>query len=497
MTLLRVAVVGVALYLIIYRVGSGIGLGGDGWLKVPIQSHTVHHRAAGPCALGHELQVHVVKDKRFARRLRVGNDLGLFLADGKVFCHSGKRIVAVVLRCDGHSGGAHVHIAAVFHRILIGRDFRRAIGLSQRDNRLLCGTVVDKSILIQRNGGIHRFFGNRRRHALGGFAGVIVCFLNAVPDGILPRVDTLRQIGGVGAVLAQGILHRHTCGVSYRSGGNQVPLSAVVGQARAHRLCRNLRNRLADGRGGGGRIGNVVVLVVARAAGEVRACAVNRYLLVRAGVGVLEAARQLDLDVVRAYQVAVLQCGGNRGFCCAVIVLVLHPHDGGDGLLAGVKRPGRGGVLVVGHAGRRVRARFGGLHRRLSNTDDGDLSAVLAYLRDGDTVNLYDLPGDKAVARAAEGAQRKLASVNDRTGLVGDRQGLLGPQGNFEGDLHPPNIIVAARFIRNDHLCRVILGAHIPVIDILHLVLGIQQDGLMVHILDCDRRPLIPTVIQV
>ena len=65
----------------------------------------------------------------------------------------------------------------------------------------------------------------------------------------------------------------------------------------------------------------MVVLVVARAAGEVRACAVNRYLLVRAGVGVLEAARQLDLDVVRAYQVAVLQCGGNRGFCCAVIVL--------------------------------------------------------------------------------------------------------------------------------------------------------------------------------
>ena len=121
----------------------------------------------------------------------------------------------------------------------------------------------------------------------------------------------------------------------------------------------------------------------------------------------------------------------------------------------------------------------------------------MAYLRDGDTVNLYDLPGDKAVARAAGGTQRKLASVNDRTGLVGDRQGLLGPQGDFEGDLHPPNVIVAARFIRNDHLCRVILGAHIPVIDILHLILGIQQDGLMVHILDCDRGPLIPTVIQV
>ena len=80
-----IAVVGVALYLIIHRVSSGIGLSGDAWLKVPIRPHTVNHRPAGPGARSHKLLGSGTEDKRVARRLRAGDDLGLLLPDGKAF----------------------------------------------------------------------------------------------------------------------------------------------------------------------------------------------------------------------------------------------------------------------------------------------------------------------------------------------------------------------------------------------------------------------------
>ena len=93
----------------------------------------------------------------------------------------------------------------------------------------------------------------------------------------------------------------------------------------------------------------------------------------------------------------------DRGGIIAVIVLILRRHGGGDGLLAGGKRPGCGGVLVVGHTGVRVRAGLGGFHRGLAIADDSDMSA-LVHRRHVRTINLYNLPGDKAVARTAGGA---------------------------------------------------------------------------------------------
>ena len=67
----------------------------------------------------------------------------------------------------------------------------------------------------------------------------------------------------------------------------------------------------------------------------------------------------------------------------------------------------------------------------------------------------------------------------------------------MEGDLNVREVIVPARFIGNDHLCRMIRSAYVPVVHILELVLGFRQDGFQLPVLDCDLGLLIPTVIQV
>ena len=63
----------------------------------------------------------------------------------------------------------------------------------------------------------------------------------------------------------------------------------------------------------------------------------------------------------------------------------------------------------------------------------------------------------------------------------------------MELDLDPFDVIVAAGLIGDDHLRR----AHIAVVLIFDLVLRIQQDGFVVHILDRDLGLLIPVVVQV
>ena len=350
--------------------------------------------------------------------------------------------------------------------------------------------------LIQRNDRDYRLFGNRRLHALGSLAGVIGRLLDAVPDGILTCVGAFREIGGVEAVLAQGVFHRHTGGVNHRPSGNQHLLSAVVGQCCGSRRGCNLRDRLVDGRlDGGAGVGNVVVFEII--AGDLRARYIYGHRFIHPGIFIIKGAGQtFNLDDIPG-QNTLLHNSVDRGGIIAVIVLILRRHSGGDGLLTRSKRPGRGGVRIVGLASLGVRAGFGGFHRGFSIANDGDLSAVWAHRCHGRAVNRYDLPGDKAVTRTSKRFQSKTIPVGDGIGLFGDRQGRLLPEGNFKGDLNRCNVIVAARFIGNDCFCRITLGAHVPIVDIRHLVLGVRQNGRGVHarILDRDRRLLILVIV--
>ena len=219
----------------------------------------------------------------------------------KLFCNRGifKGVVAVELGGGNHGGLAHIDIAAVPYRILIGRDHRCAVSFLQRDNRLLGVAVVDigvsavrlhcQAVAAQLNCGIHRLFGNRRRHALGSLAGVIGCLLNAVPDGVSARVGALREVGGVGAVLAQSVFHIYTSYVYHRPGGNQVLLIAVVGRCCGNRRGCDLNNRLADGRlDGGAGVGNGVVLGIL--AGNCRARYIYSHIFIHTGVFIVEGA---------------------------------------------------------------------------------------------------------------------------------------------------------------------------------------------------------------
>ena len=47
--------------------------------------------------------------------------------------------------------------------------------------------------------------------------------------------------------------------------------------------------------------------------------------------------------------------------------------------------------------------------------------------------------------------------VGDGIGLLDNGQGLLGPMGDLELNFNLCNLVVAARFIGNDHFCRITL----------------------------------------
>ena len=230
-------------------------------------------------------------------------------------------------------------------------------------------------------------------------------------------------------------------------------------------------------------------------AADGRARGNHGHRLIHTGVFVVEGAGQAcdGNDIPR--QNALLHHGVDGGGGAAVIEFVLRRHGGGDRLFLRGKRPGGGGVLVVGHACGGVPAGLGGSYRGRTIANDDNLPALLVHR--SHIRAIHDLPADEAVARAAGGAQGKLIPVGDGIGLFGDGQGILGPMGDLERNFHLYNVIVAARFIGDDRFCRVVLGAHISVVDILELVLGIRQDGVQVLILDRDRRPLISAVIQV
>ena len=496
--------VAVALYLIIYRVILGLEPGGDIWqIGAVLIIHGVNHRSAGPRACGHKFLVSGIEDQRVALRFRGGGDFGLLPLNLKRLCNRGvfKGVVAVALRRDSHGGGAHVDIVAVRYNILTGRDHCGAVSFLQRDNRLLGGAVVDigvsavglhcQALAAQLNCGIHRLFGNRRCHALRSLAGVIGRLLDAVPDGIFARVGALREAGGVGAVLAQGVFHNYASRVYHRPGGNQLLLSAVVGRCRGNRRGCDLGDRLADGRlDGEAGVGNVVVFRIF--AGDVSRACIHPHRFIRTGIFIVKGAGQAGNDNLILGQDALFYICVDRGVRIAVIVLILRRHDGGDGLL--LRGEGQEGdrVLIVGQAGDRVRAGFGGLDSEFTMANDLNLPAVLAYRCHGLAVNRYDLPSDKAIAGTAGRTQSKLIPIGKSVGLVGDGKCRLLPEGDFEGNLMPYNVIVSARFIGNDYLCRLTRSTHVPVVFIGHVVLACRQDGIAV--LDCDRR-LFPVAV--
>ena len=505
LTHIGVAVVGVALHLIIYRVISGVGLGWDGfqigvWI---VLCQRIHHCTAGPRAWGHQLLVSGIEGKRVARRFRGGGDFGLLLLNLKRYCNRGvfKGVVAVGLRRDGHSGSTHIDIVAVRHCILTGRNHCGAVSFLQRDDRLLGGAVVDigasavglhcQALAAQLNCGIHRLFGDLRLHALGGFAGIIGRLLNAVPDGIFARVGALREVDGVGAVLAQGVFHNYASRVYHRPGGNQGLLSAVVGRCRGNRRGCDLGDRLADGRlDGEAGVGNAVVLGILT--GDICVRCNYGHGLIHPGIRTVKFAGQFGNDNLIPGQNALFHISVDRGGHFAVIVLILCRHDGGDGLLLCGEGQEGNRVLVVGQAGDRVRTGFGGFHRGLSVTDDGDQPAVLVHLRNGHTVNVYGLPSNKTITRASGGTQDKFVPVDKGVGLLGDGQRRLLLEGDLERNRNCGNVIVTARFVVNDNFCRLIRSTHVLIVFIGHAVLACRQNGISV--LDCDRR-LFPVAV--
>ena len=138
-----------------------------------------------------------------------------------------KRVVSAVPGRGGDGGGAHVDIAAVRHRILAGRDHGGAI--RQSDSRFLGAAVVDKPVLVQRDDGRHRLFGNLHVHAGRSKAGVIGGLHDTVPDGVNARVDALGETGGIGSGLAQGVLHIYARCVYHRPGADQHLIGPIVG----------------------------------------------------------------------------------------------------------------------------------------------------------------------------------------------------------------------------------------------------------------------------
>ena len=129
-------------------------------------------------------------------------------------------------------------------------------------------------------------------------------------------------------------------------------------------------------------------------ASDIRSRYIYGHRFIHTGVFIIKGAGQtLNIDDIPG-QNALFHISVDRGGHFAVIVLILRRHDGGDRLLTRFKRPGRGGVRIIGQTGDRVLTGFGSFHRGLSIADDGDLSAVLTYLRNSYAVNVYDLPGD-------------------------------------------------------------------------------------------------------
>ena len=227
-------------------------------------------------------------------------------------------------------------------------------------------------------------------------------------------------------------------------------------------------------------------------AGNCRARYIYVHGLIHPGVRTAKFAGQAGNDNLIPGQNALFHVSVDRGGPLAVIVLILRRHGGGDGLLLCGEGQEGDCVLIVGQTGDRVRAGFGGFHRGLSISDDGDQSAVLVHRRNGHTVNVYDLPSDKTITRASGGAQGKVVPVDKGVGLLGDGQRRLLLEGDLERNRNIGNVIVSACFIGNDHFCRLIRGAHILVVFIGHAVLACRQDG--VAVLDCDRR-LFPVAV--
>ena len=180
-----------------------------------------------------------------------------------------------------------------------------------------------------------------------------------------------------------------------------------------------------DGRlDGGAGVGNGVVFRIFT--GDISIAYIHGYGFIHTGVFIIEGASQAPNRDNIPRQNTLLHNRMDLGGIIAVIEFILRRHGSGDGLLTRGERPDGGGVLIVDCTGFRVLAGFGRFHRSLSIANDGDLSA-LVHRRYGRAVNLYNLPGDKAVARTAGRTQSKCISINDGIGLFGDRQGLLGP----------------------------------------------------------------------
>ena len=307
----------------------------------------------------------------------------------------------------------------VIDGVLCCRDHAVVIVLD-RDRRFMLFAVIGSPAGVELNGEVgHSLRGDSHCSQRCTRRVVVVAVaLHAVPDLVAARAGPSGEAGGIGPVV-QRVFHRAFRGGTrrvYQRQGKAGVLQISGCRGRGH-LCF-IHIRLENRCGGGGGVGDEVVLIITRTASKVRIRAVNVHLLIRSSVGVLEAAGQSNANGIAVHQIAGVQRSGNGGSCTAVISLRRRRHNGCHRLFVRVERPGSGLIGVAGFGA-------GGCDRDRTHAGDGEQSV-------GNAGNcaVADRPGYCSVT--ACGPQLDGVAIVDPLPCAGDGQRLLVRREDFK-----------------------------------------------------------------
>ena len=482
------SVVAVAHYLVMYHITACIGLCGDGRLIVAV-THRIAYRVLDVAARG-GARVHQLLGLSGVGQApdRLGSVHQLCAALANLKCHTAiDNVVAAVAVRDGGGGVTHIPVVAVGDHVLAGRNDHRTVFDDSRGDFIISiiliviGSVGVRLQAVAGQGGIRgvrcqRFPADGHRDGLGLGIVVVGVALCLVPDRVISRVGPGGHCRGIDAVPGVGVE-----GVRISAGHKGLGRAGVRQGIRCYGWC--LSFCLEDGRGGGGRDGDGVLLgggVIDRSAGDV-------HRLAGAGTVVLKLTRYVGcVDGVAANQVTRLP-GDNKlgGDIASLIHPVLRGDNGRNRLFPRVERIGCFRLVIVAAA-------------RLGRSDCGGTHSLDGHKAVGVDVSnraIAAAPCDRAVAGAAYRAEGEGVAVVDEAGLVDNLQRGLGRCADYKVSCSRLNDIVAAGDVLNlDRVCSLIRPVLAGIINIRDLILG-GWDYVVRFIPDNDLGPLYIAVI--
>ena len=484
-------VVAVALHLIIYRVGPGVGFGGNVRRVGPIRIiQRIHHRAAGCDAARHQFLSRSIVGRIFGFRL--SGQLCAAGRDGKVYRLRGKGVVSALVVRDGHhrriAGSRHILVIEVADRILTGGNRLASAVIVHNDNS---GAFLGAVILVGvgRCGGgilqqvisgkgnvriVQQFRGDGHRNPLRLRIAVVVISLLHVPDRVCSGVGFLGDIRGINAVPGVGV-----AGIVIAAGHKFLCCACIRQRVFVH--SRQVRGRLENG--GRGGIGNRDIVLARIGAGNdlLR----NLYRYVRTNISGIKAAFQINRDIIAGNQ--TVDYGGHFGIRFVVKRFVLRRHNRCDRLFQGVKRIGRLCVIIISAA------RFCRGDYRLSGAGNAHKTIGVNHCN---ARTRRDAPSYRSADGTACCAQGKGVAVVDQTGLVDDLQRKLTGLCDFKIGSRGHNLVVSAGNILNFDLVRALVFPVFPVvIDIGNTVLAVRNHVAR-FVFDCNRRLMHLAVIR-